>query len=577
MQQFVPLRNRVFRTSRSTTGPVRERPHEYGTWDTGKMEKACREVQEGTLSIRRAAEAYCIPKSTLSDHVTGQVKDGAHSGPSRYLSDEEEAEMVHFLVGSANVGYARTKKDVLAIVGRVAEAKGIAKGVVSNGWWESFRKRHPHLTLRTAEKLSYSRYVATNVTVINHYFDLLKVTLADNHLHDKPAQIFNCDETGLPLDQTPALVVAARGQKHPRAVTTGSKKQITVLACANAAGYALPPLVIFSRKALNPELTVGEIPGTMYGLSDSGWMDGEIFDNWFTHHFLAHAPPSRPLLLLLDGHSTHYNPSFIRRAAQEKVIVFCLPPNTTHLTQPLDKGVFGPLKIAWAEQCHKYMRLHPGKVVTQYEFMALFSKAWCRAMSSSNIFSAFRTTGVCPFNRQAVSIPEKQTFNPKCLAASTGLAFIPLYSPHGKSCRGRVDSGNLSDTDPVKSPATSGLVDTARADDTVLENDTHISELGASYDSDVPVFSEEEHERFQTRLEEGFDIPTDYRYNLWLRIYSDQGELCDTESSGASTQPTNLLLNEQSHRSTAKVPTTVTYHQEASGPSKEDSASSDQQ
>ena len=40
----------------------------------------------------------------------------------------------------------------------------------------------------------------------------------------------------------------------------------------------------------------------------------------------------------------------------------------------------------------------------------------------------------------------------------------------------------------VVSPATSGLVDTARADDTVLENDTHISELGASYDSDVPVF-----------------------------------------------------------------------------------------
>ena len=35
-------------------------------------------------------------------------------------------------------------------------------------------------------------------------------------------------------------------------------------------------------------------------------------------------------------------------------------------------------------------------------------------------------------------------------------------------------------------------------------------------------------------------------------MYSDQGELCDTESSGASTQPTNLLLNEQSHRSTLK-------------------------
>ena len=68
-------------------------------------------------------------------------------------------------------------------------------------------------------------------------------------------------------------------------------------------------------------------------------MDSEIFLNWFTHHFLVDSSLSRPILFLLDGHSTHYNPSFVRRAAKEKVMVFCLPPNTIHLTQPLDKGI----------------------------------------------------------------------------------------------------------------------------------------------------------------------------------------------------------------------------------------------
>ena len=70
-------------------------------------------------------------------------------------------------------------------------------------------------------------------------------------------------------------------------------------------------------------------------------MDGDIFKNWFTHHFLAHIPSTRPILLLLDGHSTHYNPAFVKKAAHEKVIVFCLPPNTTHLTHSIDKGVLG--------------------------------------------------------------------------------------------------------------------------------------------------------------------------------------------------------------------------------------------
>ena len=35
----------------------------------------------------------------------------------------------------------------------------------------------------------------------------------------------------------------------------------------------------------------------------------------------------------------HYCPDTIRSAAKEQIIVFALPPNMTHLMQPLDKGV----------------------------------------------------------------------------------------------------------------------------------------------------------------------------------------------------------------------------------------------
>ena len=65
-------------------------------------------------------------------------------------------------------------------------------------------------------------------------------------------------------------------------------------------------------------------------------MDDETFYEWFEHHFLEYAPSGRPLLLLLDGHSSHYNLTFIRCAAQ-KGVIFTLPPNTTHISQPLEK------------------------------------------------------------------------------------------------------------------------------------------------------------------------------------------------------------------------------------------------
>ena len=45
-----------------------------------------------------------------------------------------------------------------------------------------------------------------------------------------------------------------------------------------------------------------------YGLSDKGWITTELFESWLEDHFLEHPVAARPLLLLLDGHSTHFQP-----------------------------------------------------------------------------------------------------------------------------------------------------------------------------------------------------------------------------------------------------------------------------
>ena len=151
---------------------------------------------------------------------------------------------------------------------------------------------------------------------------------------------------GFPLAHKPGKVISQRGLKDLGVATSSDKAQLTVLACACASGYTLPPLVIFDRKRLKPEHTVGEVSGTLYGLSKNGWIDSEIFEEWFEQLFLTHVPSVRPLHLLLDGHSSHYQPSLIRKAGKNGIIVFYLPPHTTHMSQPLDKTCFSPLKAA---------------------------------------------------------------------------------------------------------------------------------------------------------------------------------------------------------------------------------------
>ena len=306
------------------------------------------------------------------------------------------------------------------------------------------------MTLRTAEPLSYARAVASSPEIIDHYYDLLEQTLVDNDLLEKPMQLFNMDETAMPLDPTPTKVVVLKGTKYPTSVTSGNKAQITVVACCNAAGYAMPPMVVFDHQTLKPEMAFGEVPATVYGLSKKGWMDSELFQLWFTQHFLVHAPPTRPLLLLMDGHSTHFEPSVIRKAAE--VILFCLPPHTTHLLQPLDKGCFGPLKVCWRRECQAYLRRNPGKVMTRFEFSRVFSQAWFQGMSMSSVIGGFRTTGVYLFDRHALQ-PATNTptrFNPASLCNRTGLKFIPLYSP----ARQRTCGVTSSPCVPLSSPST---------------------------------------------------------------------------------------------------------------------------
>ena len=86
------------------------------------------------------------------------------------------------------------------------------------------------------------------------------------------------------------------------------------------------------------------------------------------------------------------------------MIIFCLPPHTTHRSQPLDSCVFGPLKKAWTEVCHTYQQDNPGAVITKYSFTPLFAKAWSQSFTPNNLISGFKKCGIYPFNSEAIEI-----------------------------------------------------------------------------------------------------------------------------------------------------------------------------
>ena len=94
-------------------------------------------------------------------------------------------------------------------------------------------------------------------------------------------------------------------------------------------------MIIFDAKNLKHAWTNSEVPGLKYGVSDKGWINTDLFEGWLMEHFVVNAVSGRPLLLHLDGHSTHYQPEVVHFARDHDIIMLCLPPHTPHMKHNL--------------------------------------------------------------------------------------------------------------------------------------------------------------------------------------------------------------------------------------------------
>ena len=114
-----PLKQRVFKSKAKNVSPpidtkIPYRPKSYGLWKEGSMEKVIAAIDRGE-SIRRAAEMFGVPCSTLHDQISGKVKQYARQGPKPYLTPEEKDELANFLLRCARIGYPHTRQQVIGI------------------------------------------------------------------------------------------------------------------------------------------------------------------------------------------------------------------------------------------------------------------------------------------------------------------------------------------------------------------------------------------------------------------------------------------------------------------------------
>lgn len=143
----------------------------------------------------------------------------------------------------------------------------------------------------------------------------------------------------------------------------------------------------------------------------------------------------------MDGHGSHITANAVAHYMKHAIDLRILPPHTSHILQPLDVGVFSPLKRALAAETDAIARVDPSRI-RRAEWTEMYIRERERALTASNIASGWRATGLWPLS--PVTVTEKVRTRPTPLpflpqtpgqSASLDLSLLHSFPPEGTELR----------------------------------------------------------------------------------------------------------------------------------------------
>ncbi len=136
---------------------------------------------------------------------------------------------------------------------------------------------------------------------------------------------------------------------------------ITSVECIGSAGKTIPPMLLISGvNILHKWSHQNDLDGNIVtSTTETGYANDDTAVEWL-QHFIDRTQNKRRgtwLLLTIDGHGSNMTIPFHNLATENKIVLFRLPPYSTHLTQPLDVGVSQPFKHYHTDAIDKAVRL----------------------------------------------------------------------------------------------------------------------------------------------------------------------------------------------------------------------------
>ena len=356
-------------------------------------------------SVRKAAEFYSVPRSTLQDRFNGKPTRQEGHSYRQVLSPLQEEMLAKWCLDLECLAQAPNHAQIREMASLILRTNGLTQTLGKN-WVPNFLRRNPRVKTKLGRAIDRKRTQGLERDAINTWFEDLIAII--EHYNITANNYWNMDEIGTALGPCSNQLVVGSSTTNSSIIKMSNEREwCTAIETINPFGQSITPLLIFKAKHVQNQWFIpSQTPDWIYSSSKSAFTTNEIGLKWLEEIFIPQTANSVRTgewrLLILDGHKSHVTPEFMNLAYLNRIWCYYLLPHASHALQPLDIAVFSPLKrvfralVAFENQFDDH---EPQKKAT---FLLQYQKARERAIKPTNCASGFQTAGIWPYNPQKV-------------------------------------------------------------------------------------------------------------------------------------------------------------------------------
>lgn len=357
------------------------------------------------LSLRAASSRHPGSSVASIQRIVTRLETGftpQQVGRPRVLTDEEDEAIVAFVIWMERSGFPASKPEIEDAATTLRQRRNPDADPVSKMWYARFRDNHPELEqafLKAAEQ-SRESWEAGGLDDLKQWFKNLTETIRSHNI--SASECWNTDQAGIRIgilrESVKVLVVRTRRRTRKQVLSPSNRETCTLIGTGSAAGDTMPPWLIFKTWPTLDWAYIDADPDIRFAQSDTAFSNGEITLEWMIHfnrcswaksakaqrtgqtfeewfgcdeflrdpvrkHVQYDIPPISHAadttiwrLIVFDGFTGHGVFAVREYCAKFCIITAPLPPHSTHVLQPMDVGVFQPLKNAHQKLLGKWLR-----------------------------------------------------------------------------------------------------------------------------------------------------------------------------------------------------------------------------